>query len=207
MRLRHPRFLAFVGVFAAAAVLAARPLGAVEAVIVGFDLAALVFILSVWRLWRADRPDAERARAARDDGGRTLMMLTVLATLLAMFLALGLLVAGRAALGPGDFAVVAGTLALGWVFANLVMAFHYAHLDHEEGLRGVAGAIRFPEPTEPAFSDFVYFAFTIGMTCQTADLDIASRRMRRAVTLHGVATFFFNLGVLALTVNVLAGVL
>jgi uncharacterized membrane protein len=47
----------------------------------------------------------------------------------------------------------------------------------------------------------------IGMTCQTADLDISSRRIRRIVTIHGVSAFFFNLGVLAMTVNVLSGVL
>lgn len=45
------------------------------------------------------------------------------------------------------------------------------------------------------------------MTCQTSDVDVTSVAMRRVATGHGLIAFFFNLGVLALTVNVLAGLL
>jgi len=38
---------------------------------------------------------------------------------------------------------------------------------------------------------------------QTSDVCITSPHIRRVVTLHCVAAFFFNLGVLALTINVL----
>jgi len=50
----------------------------------------------------------------------------------------------------------------------------------------------------------VNFAFVIGMTCQTADISITSGAMRRVSTFHGLFAFAFNLGILALTVNVLA---
>ena len=52
-------------------------------------------------------------------------------------------------------------------------------------------------------SDFVYFAFTLGVAVQTADVEVTSRHIRKVVTAHCVAGFFFNLGVLALTINVL----
>ena len=52
-------------------------------------------------------------------------------------------------------------------------------------------------------SDFVYFAFTLGVAVQTSDVSIESRHLRKIVTAHCVAGFFFNLGVLALTINVL----
>jgi uncharacterized membrane protein len=51
--------------------------------------------------------------------------------------------------------------------------------------------------------DFVYFAFTLGMTFQTSDVTITSERIRRIVTIHCLAAFFFNIGVLAFTINVL----
>ncbi len=64
-----------------------------------------------------------------------------------------------------------------------------------------------PEGGAPVFADFAYYTVVIGMTCQTADLDISSRHIRRVVTVHGTFAFFFNLGVLALTINVLSGVI
>lgn len=62
----------------------------------------------------------------------------------------------------------------------------------------------FPGTREPLFDDFCYFAFVIGMTSQVSDVAIESRQMRRLATLHGLQAFFFNLGVLALTVNMLS---
>lgn len=207
MNLPHPRFLAFLGVFAGVAGIAAFRLPVEEAAILGFDVAVAVFIALALPLWTADEPEDARARAARDDGGRVLLMLTAAAVLGAILLALGRMIWGRSGLAASDFAIVVGTLALAWIFSNLVYAFHYAHLYYDQVEAGDAGGILFPEGGKPVFADFVYFAFVIGMTCQTADLDISSRRIRRAVTAHGLFAFFFNLGVLALTINVLSGVL
>lgn len=207
MSLPHPRFLGFLGVLVAATAAALLWLPLEEAVIWGFDAAALLFVASALPLWAEDHPDAGRARAARDDGGRVLLLVTAVAVLVAVLLALGHLVEGKARLSAADLAVVAGTLLLAWLFGNLVFAFHYAHLFYDRKDGGDAGGILFPEGGEPLFADFVYFAFVIGMTCQTADLDIASRAIRKAVTVHGLLAFLFNLGILALVVNVLAGVL
>lgn len=207
MSLPHPRFFAFLVVAIVTAGVAVVRMPVEEAVILGFDLAAAVFIGLALPLWTADSPADARARAARDDGGRVLLLLTAVAVLAAILLALGRMVEGRSHLTTTDFAIVAGTLVLAWLFWNLVYAFHYAHLFYGAKDAGDAGGIIFPEGDEPVFADFVYFAFVIGMTCQTADLDISSRRIRRAVTLHGLFAFFFNLGVLAMTINVLSGVL
>jgi uncharacterized membrane protein len=52
-------------------------------------------------------------------------------------------------------------------------------------------------------ADFAYFAFILGVAVQTADVDITSPHIRRIATIHCIAGFFFNLGVLALTINVI----
>ena len=207
MTIPHPRFLAFLGALVVATALAATRWPVEEALILGFDVAALLFIALAVPLWFDDDASRERTRATRDDGGRLFLALTAAAVLAAILLALGRMVEGRSALTAVDFAIVAGTLVLAWLFSNLAYAFHYAHLYYDRPDRGVQGGILFPMEAEPVFSDFVYFAFVIGMTCQTADLDISSRRIRRVVTLHGLFAFFFNLGVLAMTINVLSGVL
>jgi uncharacterized membrane protein len=41
------------------------------------------------------------------------------------------------------------------------------------------------------------------MTFQTSDVTISDERIRRVVTVHCLAAFVFNIGVLAFTINVL----
>jgi uncharacterized membrane protein len=101
--------------------------------------------------------------------------------------------------------LVIGTLALCWLFSNLVYALHYAHLYYRAGRGGDAGGLTFPGTDEPDYGDFVYFAFCLGMTFQTSDVTITDGGTRRVVTLHCLAAFVFNLGVIAFTINVLGG--
>ena len=68
-----------------------------------------------------------------------------------------------------------------------------------------SGGLDFPECKEPDYWDFVYFSFTLGMTFQTSDVDMTSRKMRRVTIGHCLAAFVFNIGVLAFTINVLGG--
>ncbi|MND05645.1 hypothetical protein D3C83_265730 [compost metagenome] len=62
----------------------------------------------------------------------------------------------------------------------------------------------FPGTLEPSFVDFVYFSYVVGMTSQVSDVAITSSHMRQVVTFHGMLAFFFNFGVVALAVSVLA---
>ena len=54
---------------------------------------------------------------------------------------------------------------------------------------------------EPDAWDFLYASFTIGMTAQVSDIQVQTRALRRAVLVHGVASFFYNTCILALAVN------
>ena len=57
----------------------------------------------------------------------------------------------------------------------------------------------------PDYWDFVYFAFNNGMAFQVSDVTTTTRAMRRAVLAHCMIAFFFNIGVVALTINIVAG--
>jgi uncharacterized membrane protein len=107
---------------------------------------------------------------------------------------------------PLDIALVLATLCLSWLFSNLVYALHYAHLYYVAGPDGKdSGGLEFPDTKEPDYWDFAYFASCVGMTFQTSDTNIRSRRLRRIGMFHGLAAFAFNLGVIAFSINVLGG--
>ncbi|MFT4149846.1 MAG: DUF1345 domain-containing protein [Paracoccaceae bacterium] len=202
--LSHPRFTGFLAIFAVAGVLIGLRHGWPRGILLGFDLAAAVFVGSCLPLWRADQLKAIQARAERDDGGRVFLPLVSILSLAAVLVTLGWTVREKQRLELPDLALVAGTLALAWLFVNLVHAFHYANLYHA---REGGGGLEFPGKAPPLFADFCYFSLVIGMTCQVSDVQITSTMLRRVATVHGLVAFVFNLGVLALVVNVLAGVL
>ena len=58
---------------------------------------------------------------------------------------------------------------------------------------------------EPDYWDFMYFAFVLGMTFQVSDVQITRARVRRVALAHGILAFFFDVFILALSVNVVAG--
>ncbi|WP_253341005.1 DUF1345 domain-containing protein [Sphingobium sp. OAS761] len=176
-----------------------------EAVMAGFDLAALAFLVATVPLLRAD-PAAMRAKAAANDANRGLMLLLTGVVSLVVLVTVGVAVTQRG--GPDGLAIalLLATLVLAWLFSNLVYAMHYAHLFYLSDGRGAdSGGLDFPGDEEPGYWDFIYFAFTLGMTFQTSDVAIQARTMRRTVILHCFAAFLFNLGVLAFTINVLGG--
>ena len=62
-----------------------------------------------------------------------------------------------------------------------------------------------PATGTPAYLDFAYFAFTIGMCFQTSDVTITSRQIRRAVLAHAVLSFAYNTTILATAVSLVVG--
>ena len=101
-----------------------------------------------------------------------------------------------------DLALASSTMVLAWLFVAVVFAEHYAH-----GYYLRSGQLQFPGTPEPDYWDFTYFALVISMCCQTSDVAVTSSALRRLVILHSVVSFFFNVIILAITVNVVASVL
>jgi uncharacterized membrane protein len=206
-RIVHPRFVLFILLAGVTIPLSAAYMKLEEAVVFGFNIASLAFIAASIPLWLEDRPDEARRRGARDDGGRTVLLIISTAVLAAVVAALARMIQTREAVTMPDLLEVIATLILAWLFVNLIYAHHYGHLYYDQEERGDVGGLNFPGKGEPVFADFCYFAFAVGMTSATSDVNIESRRMRRAVTLHGLLAFVFNLGIMALVINVLSGVL
>jgi uncharacterized membrane protein len=198
------RFLLFFAVLILATI-AATSAGAAlsRGLLIGFDSAAVAFLASYSPTFSYD---AKRIRmeAARNDANRVvLLILSFLLTVIVLAVLVGELAQGGA-ISAIDKIIVTVSLVLVWTFGNAVYALHYAHLYYtsDDGGRDCAG-LEFPKLREPLMADFAYFAFTLGVAVQTSDVAITSPHIRKVVTAHCVVGFFFNLGVLALTVNVL----
>lgn len=65
-----------------------------------------------------------------------------------------------------------------------------------------AGGLTFAEEAAPTYWDFLYFAFILTATAQTADTMIASRPMRRLALVQCLIAFFFFVVVFAMLVNI-----
>jgi uncharacterized membrane protein len=97
------------------------------------------------------------------------------------------------------------TILSSWSFTQLIFALHYAYDYYASLDRGHDGGLLFPGKDLPDYSDFLYFACVIGTSSQTADISLTSRKMRRTGLAHCVLAFFFNTTLLALSVNLAAG--
>ena len=90
---------------------------------------------------------------------------------------------------------------------HTIFSFHYAHEYYDERSDGIIGGLKFPGDTKPDYWDFLYFSLVIGMTSQVSDVAVTSKVIRRMVAIHGVLSFFFNVTVLALTVNIVSNLI
>jgi uncharacterized membrane protein len=100
------------------------------------------------------------------------------------------------------------TIVLSWLFAHTAFAVHYAHeYFADRGPRHEPGLIFPGRAKAPDYWDFLYFSFVVGMTCQVSDVQVATQSWRRLVLAHGVVSFLFNTVVLALSINLVAGLL
>ena len=197
------RFIAFVATGLIAGAILLPMMGVEFGVMASFDIAAAVFLLACLPLFTYEA-EAMRVAARRNDANRVaLLALSAVVSVVIVIVVAGALLQPESP-KPIDVALIIATLLLCWIFSNMVYALHYAHMFYTRGKNGKdQGGLQFPDTAEPDYSDFVYFAFCLGMTFQTSDTNIASRHFRRVATFHGMAAFFFNIGVIAFTINIL----
>ena len=156
--------------------------------------------------------------AAQEEGEWTIFSLLVGAAIISMVAIAGEFGAAAQLKGASKLlhvGLVAVTLLLTWLMMQTTFALRYAHEYYsvsDDGPTGqggptVDGGLKFPEEEHPDYMDFLYFSLVLGMTFQVSDVAITSRKLRRLAALHGFLGFVFNTVILALTVNIAAGLL
>ncbi len=181
--------------------------------ILAWDTACIFIIVSCLLFMRGTDAEGIKARAADQDEGRgfiiTLSLAAAGASLVAVGLELSLAQHDHGLDKAARIVLAFVTVAASWLFVQMIFCFHYAHefygdADHEPG-GPTRGGLKFPGENAPDYWDFLHFAVIIGVACQTADIAFTSRTLRRIGTVHGVVAFLFNTVILALTINLSAG--
>jgi uncharacterized membrane protein len=171
----------------------------------GWDVGVALYLLLAYRMMsQASVNDIRRRAAIQDEGAAALLVLSptaAIASLAAVVVELGTAQSGET---WANLIAGMGTILLSWGFLHTVFALHYAHEYYGERSDDRIGGLKFPGSQAPDYWDFLYFSFVIAMTSQVSDVVITSKVIRRLVTVHGVLAFFFNVSVLALTVNMVS---
>ena len=105
---------------------------------------------------------------------------------------------------PGTSALGIGAIVLSWTLIHTFATLRYAHLYYA---KGDGSGLEFPKTKDPSDYDFAYFAFVIGMTFQTSDVNITSTAIRRLALVHALISFGFNVAIIAVAVNIATGLL
>ncbi len=183
--------------------------------LLAWDAACFVFLMlagsvMVW----ADARETARSTVSQDQSGFALLLIALIAATASLFAIIFLLGYVKAA-PPSNkvfyLALSVSAIACSWLVVHTLFAFHYAHQYYrgravQDGVRD-DGGIAFPGHALPHYLDFLYFSFVIGMTSQVSDVAITSHSVRRAALVHGVLSFAYNTLILALTINIVAGLM
>lgn len=181
--------------------------------LLGWSVGVVVYLALAW--WLCETFDARRTREraqAQDEPSLVLFLLMLLATVACVAAITVMMQQSRDLSGTErtlHVALSVVALIASWLFIQTIFAFHYAHrYYHEEKLNEPDGpGLAFPGGLDPDYFDFLYYAHVVGMTSQVSDVQVTSREMRRLTLVHSVLSFGFNMLILALSINVVAGAL
>lgn len=204
----RPRLLISILVGFVVAVLLPATVSAVTRSLIGWNVAVWLYLFLVAVvMWQADHLHLRRVAVAQAEGTATVLTIVVLAALVSMA---GIVVELSAAKVPGavhalpHVAFALSTVVGGWLLLPSVFTMAYASLYFRTGH---GNGLIFPNTEgdfNPNYIDFLYFAFTIAVASQTADISVSTQSMRRLVLLQSILSFAFNTAILAFSINIAA---
>lgn len=207
--------MASAGTRVAAAALAGTVVGVTSAflapwqvaVLAGWDGAAAVFLVWVWAEVTRLKAEEMAAVATREDPRRAVADLILVGASIGCLVGVGFTLIKAAhnqgLVTAGFVALAVLSVVVSWGVVHTVFALRYARLYYGDPV----GGVDFNENRQPDFSDFAYLSFTIGMTYQVSDTNLTSPTIRRTALRHGLLAFLFGTFIVALTINVVAGLL
>jgi len=170
------------------------------AVLVGWMAGGVTYLAWKWiAIWPMDAPTTAR-HAVREDPGRAVMDVLVLVSAVASLAAVGLLLTSSGHDPDVRAALSVGSVAVAWAAVHTTFATRYARLYYS----GPDGGIDFNSDEPPAYTDFAYLAFTIGMTFQVSDTAIRAKAIRATALRHALLSFLFGTVIIATMINLLA---
>lgn len=184
------------------------PVSAVTRGLIGWNAGVWLYLgLVAHMMARADHGSLRRFAAAHAEGAQVVLFVVMVAVAASLA---AIAVEMAAARGASDRAAwphllfALATVAASWVLVPTLFTLNYASRYYLQGSQGFG----FPggyDAFRPDYADFAYVAFTIAVAAQTSDVTITTRPMRRLVLAHSVLSFAFNTTILALAINLAAG--
>ena len=177
--------------------------------LVAWDIGVVCYLGLAWIMALRSSTAKMQERAAEEDESALVVLVLTLAASVASLATIAVELTGlqneQAAQQAFRLSIAAVTILCSWFFVHTIYAIHYAHEYYGDG--GERQGLAFPHTGKPDYWDFLYFSFNLGAAAQTSDVVIVSRRMRRLALAHTILSFLFNTTILALAVNVGAGLL
>lgn len=206
----HQRLLTGV-VVGMAAGFVPTPLSVQTQTLLAWCLGAGTYLFLAW--WLAVTLDATqtRERAQAQDQPGLIVFGLIFLSVFASSAAIAFMLHGIKDLSTlqryGHLALSILALGASWLLMQSIFSYRYAHLYYQVPQHGkLHGAgLEFPGKLDPDYFDFMYYAHVVGMTSQVSDVVVSSRSMRRLTLLHSISAFVFNILVLALGINLMAG--
>ncbi|MFL9876156.1 DUF1345 domain-containing protein [Paraburkholderia megapolitana] len=206
----RPRMMIALAVGIVAALLVPSSLKPMVRVLIAWDVTVWTYLVLMWIHMAGAHHDQVREFAMRDDENAGVVLVVICVATVASIAAIILELS--AAKGSSSASSVLHSLLTGltligaWFLIPTIFTMHYARLYYSSGTNETA--LQFPDSAlEPNYWDFLYYSFTIAVASQTSDVVLRSRSIRRATLAQSILSFYFNVAVLGLCVNIAAGLL
>jgi uncharacterized membrane protein len=173
-------------------------------------------LISSWVIILSFHPEEVKAIADKEDSsGAFIFIFIVMAAFISLFAIIILLqsVPTESKRGLSLHMILAVTsVCCSWLLIHTLFILRYAHLyympDNKRNDNNTTNSgLDFPNEKEPDYLDFAYFSFVLGMTFQVSDVVITSKHIRRLALLHGLISFVYNTVIVALSINILSGII
>ncbi|MFM0736988.1 DUF1345 domain-containing protein [Paraburkholderia xenovorans] len=206
----RPRMLIGLVIGVVTALLVPQHTRPMVSILAGWDAAVWSYLVMIWVHMAVADEGFVRDYARRDDENAGVVLFVICVATVASIAAIVLeLVSAKGTAGSSTvwhYALTGLTLIGAWFMIPTIFTLHYARLYYDPDAKETP--LLFPDHgLQPDYWDFLYFSFTIAVASQTSDVVLRSRSIRRATLAQSVLSFYFNVAVLGLCVNIAAGLL
>lgn len=175
-----------------------------------WDVFTLSYVVLSWVVFFTSSINQMKHKASLEDGGRYFVFFIIVLSSFASMVTVTMLVTSKDTANIPQavyLPVIISGILLSWIMIHTTYVFYYAHLyyDLDDASGEIKGGLDFPDCKNPDYIDFAYFSFIIGMTFQVSDVQISSRNVRHKALAHSLLAFALNTFVVALTINLIAG--
>jgi len=170
-------------------------------VLAGWVIGALVYLVWTWaRVWPMDSEET-KVHALVEDRTRRIAHGIVLLASAASVVGVGHLLINDSE-SVAEACVAAASVAAAWAVVHTVFTLNYARLYYSASSED---EISFDQHQKPAYCDFAYFAFTIGMAYAVSDTKINTQAIRKKALFHALVSYVLGAIILGATINLIAG--